>query len=102
MKKLLMIATVAGVMVACKNGEKKAETTDSTATSTPVAPTTEATPAPTTTAPAPTTEAAPATTAPAPTTEAAPADASKDKMSKDKMQSEAPATDKKMEATPKK
>lgn len=95
-----MIATVAGVMVACKNGDKKAETTDSTATSTPVAPTTEAAPA--TTAPAPTTEAAPTTTAPAPTTEAAPADASKDKMSKDKMQSEAPATDKKMEATPKK
>ena len=84
-----MIATVAGVMVACKNGEKKAETTDSTATSAPVAPTTEAAPAPT-------------TTAPAPTAEAAPADVSKDKMSKDKMQSEAPATDKKMESTPKK
>lgn len=95
-----MIATVASVMVACKSGEKKAETTDSTATSTPVAPTTEAAPAPTTeAAPAPTTEAAPAPTketTPAATT-TAPADASKDKM-----QAEAPAAEKKMESTPKK
>lgn len=98
MKKLLLIATVAGVMVACKSEEKKAETTDSPATSAPIAPTTEAAPAPTTeAAPAPTTEAAPA-----PAAEVAPADASKDKMSKDKMQAEAPATEKKMESTPKK
>lgn len=82
-----MIAAVAGVMVACKNGEKKAEATDSAATSAPVAPTSEAA------APAPAPEAAPA-----PAAEAAPAaDAPKDKV-----QAEAPAAEKKMESAPKK
>ncbi len=90
MKKLLTIAAIAGIMVACKNGEKKTETTDSAATTAPVAPTTT----PSTTEVAPTTEPAQnnqmdSAAAVAPTQ---PAD----------VKAEQPATDKKSEEATKK